>query len=165
MGANERLGRTLAGVVRCMLSDSGLPHFLRGELMQTATYLINRVPHSALNDETPFKALYAKEAYVGHFRTVGARAFVHVETHTKKLEPRAWEGRLVGYSMDSESSRIYNPETRKVRESRNVVFIETPPHEDLVRDVRNYTSSLDLSLSSENRETDDISVNQILDLI
>lgn len=167
IGANERIGRTLSGVVRCLLADSGLPHFLWGELMQTAVYLRNRVPHSALKNVTPYKTLHGKDASLGHLRAIGARAFVHVETHARKLDPRAWEGRLVGYSLDSTSFRIYNPEKRNVRESRNVVFIETPSfmpepdldsvsgfdegkftydeHDDLVRDVRNYTSCLDLS--------------------
>ena len=64
------------------------------------------------------------------------RAFLRVETHTKKLEHRAGEGRPVGYSMDSKSFRIYNASTRSVRESRNVIFVETPsvlPEPDLVR--------------------------------
>ena len=53
---------------------------------------------------------------------------MHVETHTKKLEHRTWtwEGRLVGYSVDSKSFRVYNSSTRSVRESRNVIFIVTP---------------------------------------
>ena len=82
-----------------------------------------------------------------------------METHTKKLENCAWEGHLVGYSVDSKSFRVYNSSTSSVRESRNVISIETPsvlPEPDLVsgfdegeltyddydmvRDVRNYTS-------------------------
>ena len=43
IGSNERAGRTIAGIVRCLLVDSGLPHFLWGELMQTAVYVSNRV--------------------------------------------------------------------------------------------------------------------------
>ena len=90
---------------------------------------------------------------------------MHVQTHAKKPGHRAWEGRLVGYSMDSKSSRIYNASTRSVRESRNVIFIETPSvlpepdlvsdldegeftydeYDDMVRDVRNYASNLDLA--------------------
>ena len=72
--------------------------------MQTAVYVSNRVPHAALANETPYKALYGKDVHLGHLRVIGARAFVHVETHTKKLEHRAWEGRLVGYSVDSKST-------------------------------------------------------------
>ncbi|CAB1102163.1 unnamed protein product [Ectocarpus sp. CCAP 1310/34] len=126
IGANERAGRTLAAMVRCLLTDSGLPKFLWGGLMQTAVYLSNRVPHAALGNITPYKALYCKDANLGHLRAIGARAFVHVETHTRELDPKAWEGCLCGYSMDSKSFHIYNPETGNVRESRNVIFVETP---------------------------------------
>ena len=57
IGCNEREGRTIAGIVSSLLVDSGLPHFLWGELMQTAVYMSNRVPHAALANETPYKAL------------------------------------------------------------------------------------------------------------
>ena len=68
-----------------------------------------------------------------------------------------------------------------MRESRNVVFIETPSvapdpdlmldegamecHEpdDLVRDVRNYATRLDLGSSSDNRTPDAVSVRQLLE--
>ena len=125
IGANERIGRALSGVVRCLLTDSGLLHFLWGELMQTAVYLRNRVPHSTLKNATPCKTLYSKDVPLGHLRAIDARFFVHVETHVRKLDPRAWEGRLVGSSFDSRSSRIFIPEKRIVRESQNVIFIET----------------------------------------
>ena len=36
IGPNERAGRTIAGIVRCLLVDSGIPYVLWGELMQTA---------------------------------------------------------------------------------------------------------------------------------
>ena len=88
--------------------------------MKTALYLRNRVPHSALSNGTSYKTLYGKEASLDHLRAIGAKPFVHVETHTRKLEPSAGEGRLVEYSMDSKSFRVYNPEKRNVRESRNV---------------------------------------------
>ena len=78
-------------IVRCMLADSTLPSILKGELMHTAVYLSNRTPHVALHNGTPSKALYGKDAQLGDLRVVGARAFVHGETHTKKLESRAWE--------------------------------------------------------------------------
>lgn len=157
IGANERAGRTLLNIVRCLLADSNLPKFLWGELLHTAVYLSNRSPHAALNNGTPYKALYGKDAFLGNLRVIGCRAFVHEETFTKKLESRAWEGRLVGYSTTSKSYRIYNSQSHRVRESRNVVFIETPrlppaddadfdsgefnydDHDDMVRDVRNHT--------------------------
>ena len=57
IGANERAGRTIAEIVRCLLADLGLPKFLWGELMLTAVYLSNRAPHAALANATPYKTL------------------------------------------------------------------------------------------------------------
>ena len=125
IGANERLGRTLVGMVRCLLSDSGLPLFLWGELFPTASYLCNRAPHAALGNKTPFQALYGRPAHLGHIRAIGARAFVHIETFTKKLDARAWEGRLVGYSTDITSFRVYHPETRKCAKA-GMQFLSKP---------------------------------------
>ena len=167
IGSNERAGKAIAGIVRCLLVDSGLPHVRWGELMQAAVYVSNKVPHAALANATPYNVLYGKDAHLGHLRAIGARAFVHVETHTKKMDHRAWAGRLVGYSVDSKSVRVYNSSTRTVRESRNVIFVETPSvlpepdlvsgfnegeftyddYDDMVRHVRTYTSKLDLAHS------------------
>ncbi|CAB1113015.1 unnamed protein product [Ectocarpus sp. CCAP 1310/34] len=182
IGANERAGRTIMNIVRCMLADSTLPSLLWGELMQTAVYLSNRTPHAALHNGTPYKALFGTDAHLGHLRVVGARAFVHEETHTKKLDSRAWEGRLVGYSLDSKSYRIYNAQTRRVRESRNVIFIETTPappsldergfddgeftyadHDDMIRDVRNYTTNHSVDALSPTHAVGDPSVLELLE--
>ena len=74
--------------------------------MLTAVYLRKWVPHAALSNCTPYKSLYGKDAYLGNIRVIGTKSFVHVETHTKKLEPHAWEGRRVGYSKDSKTYRV-----------------------------------------------------------
>ena len=115
-------------MVRCLLVDSGLPPNLWGELMLTTTYLCNRVPHSALKMETPYKVLYGKEADLSHRKIIGSRAFVHIKDSTK-LGHTSWEGMVCGFSEnESNSYRVWNPKTRRVVEDRNVVFIETPPH-------------------------------------
>ena len=141
--------------------------------MQTAVYLSNRVPRAALGIITLYKALYGKDANLGHLRAIGARAFVHVETYTRKLDPKAWEKRLCGYNMDNKSCRIYNPVEWNVRESRNVIFIETPPtlpdpapasgltdgeftyedNDDLLRDMMDYTMHLDLDSPADHGTT------------
>ena len=94
--------------------------------------------------------------------------------------------RHVGYSVDSKSFRVYNSSTRSARESRNVIFIETPSvlpepdfvsvfhegeftyddHDDMVQDVRNYTSKLDLSsTAAADRAVEDLSVRDLLEQI
>ena len=51
---------------------------------------------------------------------------MHKERYDNKLEEKAWEGVMLGYGKDSKSYRVYNPHTRRITESRNVTFIETP---------------------------------------
>ena len=93
--------------------------------MYTATYLANRSPHSTLEGATPYSKMHNLEPDLTGLRAIGARAFVHRETYTKKLEDRAFEGKLCGYSHNSKAYRIYNPAKGTVVESRNVTFLET----------------------------------------
>lgn len=55
--------------------------------MQTAVYLGNRSPHAAVDTATPYATFYGQEANLKHLQTIGARTFVHIETHTRKLQP------------------------------------------------------------------------------
>ena len=113
-------------MVRCMRVDSGLPLFLWGELVIAASYICNQIPHSALSMETSYKKLYGKDADLSHLKIVGARAFVYIE-NPNKLGHTSWEGMVCGFSeTESNSYPIWNPKTRRVVESRNVVFIGTP---------------------------------------
>ena len=135
------------------------PSFMWGELMFTATYLANRSPHSTLEGATPYSIMHNLEPDLTGLRAIGARAFVHRETYTKKLEDRAFEGKLCGYSHNSKAYRIYNPAKGTVVESRNVTFLETPAYtlppdvttEDYhyEEDVLRFTSALDSSLLEE----------------
>lgn len=68
----------------------------------------------------------------------------------------AWKGKLCGYSNNSTAFRVYNACTRKVVESWNVTFLETPPYSlhlpsveddeeeiDYLNDIFNFTAILD----------------------
>ena len=126
IGMSERVGETLAAMGRCMLADSELPMFLWGELMLTAAYVGSTAPHSAVNMQSPYKMLKGTEPDLRILCVIGARAFVHIERCTQKLALKAVEGRLVGYSSNSKSYRVYDPVPQCIMESRNAIFIETP---------------------------------------
>ena len=146
-----------------------------------ASYICNRIPHLTLDMETPYKKLYGKSADLSHLEIIGVRAFVNIR-NSNKLRHTSWEGMVCGSSeTESNSYRIWNPKTRRVVESRNVVFIETPPnlllvarrlspqqdlespsydfsddtlddnyvsHDDMLRDVQNYTSALNFGVDT-----------------
>ena len=78
--------------------------------------------------ETPYKKLYEEAADLSNFKIIGARAFVHIK-NPNKLGHTSWKGVVCGFSKtESKSYRIWNPKTRRVVESRNVIFIEMPPN-------------------------------------
>ena len=111
-----RVGRTLADMLRCLLADSGLPTFLWGELMLTAALLGNRAPRSAIGIQSSYKNLHGTKPDLILLRVIGARVFVHITMYSKKLELKAVEGQLVGYSNNSNNYRVYSPTTRRIME-------------------------------------------------
>ncbi|MBE3047272.1 hypothetical protein IMZ48_33080, partial [Candidatus Bathyarchaeota archaeon] len=56
-GSAERLGQAVMTRVRCLLEDSGLPETLWPETAKTTAYLHNRLPHKALNWDTPIERM------------------------------------------------------------------------------------------------------------
>ena len=77
--------------------------------------------------ETPFKMLRGKEADVSHLRIIGVRTSVHMKD-SRKLDASVWEGKVCGFSKESKSYQVWNPKIRRVVQSRNNTFIETPPY-------------------------------------
>ena len=96
IGMSERVGGTLAAMVRCMLADSRLQFFLWGELMFTAAYVGNRAPHSVLNMQSSYKMLKATEPDLRIICVIGARAFVHIEEVPKSSHLRQLRGDWLG---------------------------------------------------------------------
>ncbi len=63
---------------------------------------------------------------LSNMRIFGCPTYVHIDASLrKKLGNKAWKGIFVGYSFDSPAWLVYNPATRHVIRSRNVVFDET----------------------------------------
>ena len=143
---SKRVGRTLCAMVWCMRVDSGLPPFLWEEIMMTASYICSRIPHSALNMLTPYKKLYGKDADLSYLKIIGARAFVQTK-NPNKLGHTSWEVMVCGFSeTEGNSHRIWNPKTRRMVESRNVISIETSPN--MLPAVRWLSPQQDLESSS-----------------
>ncbi|XP_048493460.1 uncharacterized protein LOC125494008 [Beta vulgaris subsp. vulgaris] len=67
-GRVERKHRFLLETGRALKIHANLPDHLWGECILTATYLINLLPSSVLNWETPYKRLMKKDAQYGHLR-------------------------------------------------------------------------------------------------
>ena len=130
----ERLNRTLLDGVRCFILESGLPHFLWGELVMTKAYLRNRSPTTATAvDQTPVQAWTGKKPDIQHLRVIGSKAYVHVPKAVRgdKLQPRAEVGYIVGYDAQRKCYRVYTPGSGSlITLSRDLVAVENSLYKD-----------------------------------
>jgi hypothetical protein len=87
--------------------------------------LVNRSPSSTLDDKTPQEVWNGKKPSLTHLKVFGCDAYVHVPKENKsKLDKKAEKCIFIGYKDGLKGYKIWNPETKKVVYSRDVVFRE-----------------------------------------
>lgn len=123
-GLAERRNRTILNMVRSMLKGKNLPHTFWGEAATTATYILNRYPTKRLKEQVPEEVWSGKKPAVGHFKIFGSLAYAHIpDERRKKLGDKSEAMILVGYHPTG-AYRLYNPVTRRISVSRDVVISE-----------------------------------------
>nr|GEW19755.1 zf-CCHC domain-containing protein/DUF4219 domain-containing protein/UBN2 domain-containing protein [Tanacetum cinerariifolium] len=71
---------------------------------------------------------YSRKPTLDYFRVFGSKCFtLNTKDYLTKFDPKSYEGIFLGYSQNSKGYIILNKRTRKVKESLNVTFDETPP--------------------------------------
>jgi hypothetical protein len=125
-GVVERRNQTVVGTAHCMLKSKGLPGWLwGGEAVAMTVYVLNRLSTKGVQGMTPFEVWYGKKPAVQHLRTF--RCVVHVKDTTpnlKKLDEHNRRMIFIGYEPGSKAFRAYDPLTRKVHVTRDVIFDE-----------------------------------------
>ncbi len=120
----ERQWITLAEGAKTILLHAELPDRFWGHAFMDMVYIRNMCSSSGSNG-IPVKLITGKAPNLSNLRVFGCPAFVHIDaSRRRKLQDKAWKGTFVGYAFDSPAWLIYNPTTRKVIRSRNVVFNE-----------------------------------------
>ena len=123
-GTAERSNRTLMEKVRSMLYHSNLPLRFWAEALATATYVKNRSPTSTL-EETPYERWNGTKPDVSNLRVFGCKAYAHVpDEKRKKLDKKSQKCIFVGYPKGVKGYKLFNPVTRKMLVSRDVIFVE-----------------------------------------
>ena len=82
-GVSERMNRKIMERARCMRLHAGLPLHFWADDVNTASYLINRGPSSALDGGIPEEAWTGKKVNYSFLRTFGCEAFVHVDKENR----------------------------------------------------------------------------------
>jgi hypothetical protein len=108
-----------------MLKAKALPGVFWGEAVTTAVYLLNRTSCKAIRGRTPYELWTRSASTVHHLHTFGCVAHIKVTApNQKKLDDRSRRMIFVGYEPGSKAYRVYDPTTRRVHISHDVIFDE-----------------------------------------
>jgi hypothetical protein len=96
-----------------------------GEAVVCAVYLLNKTTSKSINGKTPYELWTGTTLAVSHLRVFGCVAHVNAtKPNIKKLEDRSKPMIFVGYEAGSTAYRCYDPCTKRVHISRDVIFDE-----------------------------------------
>ncbi|GKB67263.1 retrovirus-related pol polyprotein from transposon TNT 1-94 [Tanacetum coccineum] len=127
-GVVERKNRTLQEMSRTMLNEQSLPQKFWCNAVDTSTYILNRILIRAILGKTPYEILRGRKPTLDYFIVFGRKCFIlNTKDYLTKFDPKSYEGVFLGYSQNSKAYIILNKHTRKIEESLNVTFDETPP--------------------------------------
>ncbi|GKA12531.1 retrovirus-related pol polyprotein from transposon TNT 1-94 [Tanacetum coccineum] len=127
-GMVERKNRTLQEISRTMLNEQSLPQKFWCNAVDTSTYILNRILIRTILGKTPYEILRGRKPTLDYFRVFGSKCFIlNTKDYLTKFDPKSYEGVFLGYSQNSKAYIILNKHTRKIEESLNVTFDETPP--------------------------------------
>jgi hypothetical protein len=124
-GVVERRNQIVMSTARSMLKAKKLPGIFWGEAVTTAVYLLNRAPSKGVGGKIPYQLWTGSPPGVQHLRTFDCVAHMKITTpNLKKLDDRSCRTIFVGYEAGSKAYRLYDPLTRRVHVSRDVIFDE-----------------------------------------
>lgn len=121
-GVSERMNRTLLDLARAMRFEKKLPETLWGEAVLHAAWIRNRCPTTALDGNTPIRALTGIRPDLSNIREFGETVYVLEEIPRAKTEPRARKVIFTGFEDSSKAIRYYDENTKNIRISRNYKF-------------------------------------------
>jgi hypothetical protein len=121
----ERWNGMVVATVRSMLKAKDLPGWFWSEAVNAAVYVLNRCPTKTVDDITLFEAWHRRKLVVHHLRTFGRIMYVwNMMPHLKKLEDRGCKMIFIDYESGSKSYHAYDPITKHVHVTCDVVFDE-----------------------------------------
>ncbi|KAE8710792.1 hypothetical protein F3Y22_tig00110319pilonHSYRG00355 [Hibiscus syriacus] len=124
-GVAERMNKTLLERTRSMLRNAGLEKSFWAEAVNTACYLVNRAPSTAIDLKTPMKIWTGKPADYSNLHVFGSIVYVMYNSQEiSKLDPKSRKCKFSGYADGVKGYRLWDRTAHKVIINRDVIFVE-----------------------------------------
>lgn len=113
-------------MVRNILIKSNVPKRFWPEAVVWSTHVLNRSPTFVVQNLTPEEAWSKHKPSVDHFKIFGCISYAHVpDEKRKKLDNKGEKCIFLRVSNQSKAYKLYNPTTKKIVISRDVIFDES----------------------------------------
>lgn len=87
--------------------------------------MANRSPTTTVADITLEEAWSSRKPTVSYLRTFGCATYMHIRHQQRtKLDKNSLKYIFIGYVIHNKAYRIYDPNTKKMHLSRDVIFAE-----------------------------------------
>jgi len=124
-GVVERMNITVQQMARAMLDESRTPATFWGEAAYVPVVILNKPNVRVKNTQTPHELWYGETPSVKNFKIFGRKCYIkNIDEQLGKLEPRANEGILLGYSPYRKAYKCYNKRLGRIVDSIDVVVDE-----------------------------------------
>jgi hypothetical protein len=124
-GVAERMNKTLLERTRAMLKAAGLGKSFWAEAVNTACYVINRSPSTAIELKTPMEMWTGKPSDYSQLHIFGSPVYVMYNTQeVSKLDSKSRKYVFLGYADGVKGYRLWDPTAHKVVINRDVIFAE-----------------------------------------
>ena len=124
-GVVERMNRTVQQMAHAMLDESETPATFWGEATFAAVVILKKTNVQVNSTQTPHELWYGETPSVKHFKIFGSKCYIkNNDEQLGKLEPRADESILLGYSPHSKAYKCYNKRLGRIVDSIDVVIDE-----------------------------------------
>ena len=121
-GISERRNRILLNMVRSMMDFSSPSIFFQGYALESACYVLNKVPSKSMN-KLPYEIWTGHKSVLSYLRIWGCPAYIR---HLKidKLRSRSDKCIFMGYPKETKGYYFYLADEQKIFISNKAHFLE-----------------------------------------
>ena len=124
-GIAERRHRHIVETGLALLHYAGLPLTFWSHAIQTAVYLINRLPTPILGSKSPYQVLYGTSPNYKRLKPFGCLCYPWLKPYApSKLHPRSQPCIFLGYSSSKSAYKCLDTKMNRLYHSRHVDFVE-----------------------------------------